>query len=235
MNEPINAQDGRSVSDPRILWLDGEALAYDKPAGLSTSGLSLDDPDCLQHRLMRRFGRMVWAVHQLDKDTSGVNLFALERRAVRPLHLRMKPPGGRKLYLALVHGRPEDDRFEVDAPIGFLDEERRRLGVHPSGKPARTRFHVLARGPAHALLAVALLTGRTHQIRIHLAHAGHPLVGEPWYRHEPCRLARRQMLHAWELTLAPTGTQPERTIRAPVPVDLCEAAQRLQVPFPPLP
>lgn len=232
MTRSSDAREETAGTDPRILWIDPQALAYDKPAGLSTSGLSLDDPDCLQHRLIRRFGRMVWAVHQLDKDTSGVNLFALRREAVRPLHLRMKPPGGRKRYLALVHGRPAEDEFEIDAPIGFLDEERRRLGVAAAGKPATTRARVVARGPAHSLLEVELLTGRTHQVRIHLAHVGHPLVGEFWYRDRPCRLAPRQMLHARSLTLAAHGTDPARTIVAPLPADFAATARRLGVPLP---
>lgn len=207
--------------EARLLAVEEGLVAVDKPAGISSIGLSLDDPDCLQHHLMRRFGAMVWGVHQLDKDTSGVNLFVLEKRLVEVCRRRMTPPVGEKRYLALCAGRPREDEFAIDLPLGPIDAEGTRLGVTAAGRAARTNVRVRAIGDDAAALDVRLETGRTHQIRIHLAHVGHPLLGEYWYRASPCPRAPRQMLHARSLTLG--GPAPRRFV-APYPTDLLEVA-----------
>ena len=217
------------MSAPRRLLDRDGLLAIDKPAGLVSIGRSLDDPDCLQHRLIAEEGTMVWGVHQLDKDTSGVNLFVRERRLVERCRRRMTPPRGEKRYLALCAGRPREDAFEVDAPIGPVDGGGRYLGVHRGGRAARTAVRVVARGDDAALLDVRLATGRTHQIRIHLAFRGHPLLGEPWYRASPCRRAPRQMLHARSLTLDADGPHAVTRIVAPWPDDLAELAREVGI------
>ncbi|MFG0319203.1 MAG: RluA family pseudouridine synthase, partial [Planctomycetota bacterium JB042] len=206
-------------------------VAVDKPAGISSIGLALDDEACLQHHLIRRFGGMVWGVHQLDKDTTGVNLFVLEKRLVEVCRRRMTPPSGEKRYVALCAGTPRDDAFTVEAPIGFLDADERFLGVTEEGKAACSDVRVLARGDGAAAIEVRLRTGRTHQIRIHLAHVGHPLLGEPWYRDAPCERAPRQMLHARSLTLGAGDGRPSRTFVAPWPDDLRAVAASSGLPL----
>lgn len=205
-------------------------LAVDKPAGIPTSGLQLDDPRCLQFWLMRHFGDMVWAIHQLDADTSGVNLFATDKKVAAHTQRRMAAQTAAKTYLAICHGAVDLDEQEIDRPIGFLDAERKLLGVTEAGRPARSRVTVLDRSDAHSLLRVRIFTGRTHQIRIHLASLGHPLVGECWYRDPPCKLTERQALHAWSIRFE-DGEEPGG-LQAPVPADLGLLARAMQLALP---
>jgi 23S rRNA-/tRNA-specific pseudouridylate synthase len=200
--------------EERILLERDGLLAIDKPPGLPTSGLSLDDPDCLQHALIERHGDMVWAVHQIDADTSGVNLFVTEKRLVKEFKRQMESPTARKRYLAVVHGAPNWEQKTVRAPIGIVNE--RSLGVHPEGKSAHSEFVLRSRGVDAAVVEARIFTGRTHQIRIHLAHLGHPLMGEEWYRTPPCTEHPRQALHGWKMELETLE------IVAPIPEDLLE-------------
>ncbi|MEZ6015811.1 MAG: RNA pseudouridine synthase [Planctomycetota bacterium] len=207
----------------RILWEAGGVIAVDKPPDLPTSGRALDDPDCLQWQLLERAkargAGFVWAVHQLDADTSGVNLFTTERALVARLKRELAEPAAEKLYLAFVHGAPGWDALACEAPIGEVAPGA--LGVAVDGKPASSTFRVLAQGPSHAAIEARIATGRTHQIRIHLAHLGHPLVGEGWYRAPKCSLHPRQALHARRVALA------SLTVEAQVPGDLVDLARAL--------
>ena len=214
--------------EERILFEEKGLLVVNKPPDLPSTGRSLEDPDCLQFWLMRRHEGMVWAVHQLDADTSGINVFTTEKRLVSQLQKRMRSPEGRKTYLALVHGSPTWTRREVEAPIGFIDS--RSLGITEQGKSASSHFRVLHHTPEHALIEANILTGRTHQIRIHLASLGHPLIGEEWYRDPPCAEHPRQALHAWKLDLA-AGPGP-RSFVAPLAPDLCELAAKMKLSLP---
>ena len=206
------------VSPPYLCW--------DKPPGLPTTGRTLDDPDCLQFHLFRRFRGMLWAAHQLDADTSGVVLFLTRKRSVAPTKQRMR--SARKRYLAVVHGVPAWDQRDVEAPIGEISP--RTLGVTAAGQPARSRFVVRSRGAGHALVEGELFTGRTHQLRIHLQHLGHPLVGEEWYRPAPCALHPRQALHAWQLCFT-DGAAPG-AVTAPLPEDLRGLCAKLGLVLP---
>ena len=191
--------------EARILLEEGGLLAVDKPHDLPTSGRTLDDPDCLQWRLMRRAGGMVWAVHQLDADTSGVNLFTTERALVEPLKRAMVE----KRYLAVMRGRPAWDGVSCTAPLGEVRPGH--LGVTPGGRASRTTF---TRRRACAGLDEAAWEV---EVRIHAAALGHPLVGEEWYVAPACKLHTRQALHAWRLQL---GAPFDRKIEAPLAGDL---------------
>ena len=208
----------------RILLEAGTLLVIDKPPGLPSTGRSLDDEDCLQHAVIERAGGMVWAVHQLDADTSGVNLFTTERRQVAALKGALSAPSARKHYLAMVHGRPAWETRTVTDPIGMVDGTS--LGVIANGRSAHTEFEVLDRGPEHSLLGIRIRTGRTHQVRIHAAHLGHPLVGEEWYRSPQCSLHPRQALHASRLILE---GQRRLDVAAPIPEDLERLASELSL------
>ena len=201
--------------EARILLEEGGLLAVDKPHDLPTSGRALDDPDCLQWRLMQRSGGMVWAVHQLDADTTGVNLFTTERALVEPLKRAMVE----KRYLAVVRGRPAWREVSCVAPLGEVRPGH--LGVTPEGRASRTTFQVrrACAGIEEEAWEVEVLlhTGRTHQVRIHAAALGHPLVGEEWYVEPACGLHPRQALHAWRLRL---GAPFDSVIEAPLAADL---------------
>lgn len=210
--------------EERSLFRQAGLWVLNKPHDLPTSGRSLKDPDCLQAQLIEQRGAMVWAVHQLDADTTGLNLFVTEKRLVDVFKQRMTWPRCKKTYLAVLHGIPDRDQIHQEAPIGDHPEDPRRgLGVNPDGRAASTHFEIVARGRDVSLARIHIETGRTHQIRIHAAAMGHPLVGEEWYRDPPCILHPRQALHAYRLTFL-DGDEP-RDFEAPVPEDfqgLCE-------------
>jgi RluA family pseudouridine synthase len=214
----------RSQLEARILLEEDGLIAVNKCPDLPTSGRSLDDEDCLQHALLQRCGSMVWAVHQLDADTSGVNLFTTKKSLVEPLKRAMGREDAAKWYVAIVHGVPAWTERQTDAPIGQVSE--RSLGVTPEGRPASSTFRVLARGSHHSLIRASIATGRTHQIRIHLASLGYPLVGEEWYGERPCKVHPRQALHACRLRIhGPHAID----VVAPMPDDLRALAQGLDL------
>lgn len=187
----------------RILFEDADLIVVDKPPYLPSTGRSLEDPDCLQFALLRRQGQMVWAVHQLDADTSGLNLFVLRKQLVPIWQRRMRHPNGTKTYLAIVHGRADFDERRIDAAIGVVSEEpTRQLGLRADGQRAVSELRVLSRAANSTLLRVQIETGRTHQIRIHLASIGHSLIGEDWYDARQPRAHTRQALHAWRVDFA---------------------------------
>jgi len=215
----------------RILFEESHLIVVDKPAGVPTSGRSLDDEDCVQFALMQREGRMVWAIHQLDADTTGVNVFATRRSVVPLYQRRMSYPNAVKRYLAICHGDPPWTRKRVTAPIGPLPSNPRTHGVHAGGKPAQTSFEVISRGDGAALMDVRITTGRTHQIRIHASHLGFPLIGEEWYRDPPCTRHPRQALHAWQIAFRDDAHPPRWT--APLADDLRALAAELSLAIPP--
>ena len=211
--------------EERCIYRSDGLWVLNKPHDLPTSGRSLADPDCLQAQLIEQHGAMVWAVHQLDADTTGLNLFVTEKRLVDLFKRRMTWPRCEKEYLAVLQGIPEWDRFHQEAPIGAHPTDASRgLGVNPEGRAASTRFEIVARGREVSLARVRIETGRTHQIRIHAAAMGHPLVGEEWYCDPPCHLHPRQALHAHRLNFL-DGEEP-RTFEAPIPADLLELCAR---------
>lgn len=222
----------RDELEHRILLEEGGLLAVNKCPDLPTTGRALDDPDCLQWHLIERRGAMVWSVHQLDADTSGVCMFTTEKRLVEPLKQAMSGPGGAKVYRAFARGLPEWNQTLLGAPIGFSSPGQ--LGVTADGRSASTQFTVAARFAAHSSaelrgqgaceLFVQIHTGRTHQIRIHAGHLGHPLLGEEWYRNPPCTAHPRQALHAESLRLGPPF---DKQLMAPLPADLVALKARL--------
>jgi 23S rRNA-/tRNA-specific pseudouridylate synthase len=212
--------------DRWILLDEGGLIAVNKPSGLPSTGRTLVDPHCLQSMLVDRARRMVWAVHQLDAETSGAILFVRRKALVAEVARRLRPPAGQKTYFAICHGEPAFVERLIDTPIGALARSRpRRAGGPADGRRAQTRVTVVARAAGYSLLELRLLTGRTHQARIHLAWIGCPLVGERLYRSPPCHLHSRHALHAARLVLG--GPDGRLVIDAPVPDDLAELAGRL--------
>lgn len=208
--------DGRPFAECVLFDSDG-VVVVNKPPGLPTAGRTLDDSDCLQWFAMQHYRRMVWCVHQLDADTSGA-LVLVRRKSLVPLwQARLQAPHANKTYLAWLQGELAHERLEVTAPVGALDRAGRQLGVTETGKPAHTSIRRLAVSQGLTLCGVTLHTGRTHQIRIHAQHVGHPLVGEEWYSNPPDQRHTRQALHAWRIEI---HEAPAQRFEAPVPRDL---------------
>jgi 23S rRNA pseudouridine1911/1915/1917 synthase len=181
-------------------------------------------------------------VHRLDKDTSGVMVVAKTDRAHQALSEAFAARDLERAYLALVWGVPAQGEMRIEAPIGRHPVDRKRMAVVPKGKPAATRVRLLrAHGTAVALVACRLETGRTHQIRVHLAHAGHPLVGDPVYLRRLPASARsldpalsaaltgfpRQALHAAVLGFTHPVTGAALRFETPLPDDLAALVTRL--------
>ena len=174
-------------------------------------------------------------VHRLDKDTSGVLVIAKHDRAIRSLQRQFKQRAVHKVYVALIIGNLPQAEGLIEAPVGRHRIQRKKMAVVAQGKPARTRWRVIGRycdaqNHPYTLVEVDLLTGRTHQIRVHFSWLGHPLVGDEVYgpAHPPLP-APRQFLHARDLTLTHPMTGETLTFSAPLPADLETVLQTLTV------
>jgi 23S rRNA pseudouridine1911/1915/1917 synthase len=168
-------------------------------------------------------------VHRLDKDTSGLIVAARTDRGRQSLLRQWGDQTVKKSYLALVDGYVEETEATIDAPIGRDPKNRQRMAVLRSGKPAITHFQVVERFPEHTLLEVDIETGRTHQIRVHLAFIGHPITGDATYgspSSAPTGLAR-QFLHASELAFTLPDGSPV-AFSAPLPDDLASILAALR-------
>jgi len=185
----------------QVVCDEGSLVAIHKPPGLPSTGMKMHDPYCLQHILLTDFREMLWAVHQLDMDTSGLILFVREKSAVQFWKRRMSHPDCHKVYWAICHGNPEFSKKRVEAPIGETSDHF-QWGVTEQGKEAITEIEVMEQVEGFALVKVKIITGRTHQIRVHMRYLGFPLVGEQWYLEPPCTRFHRQALHAHAICFA---------------------------------
>ncbi|EAU46386.1 RluA family pseudouridine synthase [Salipiger bermudensis] len=185
-----------------ILHEDSDLLVVDKPAGLlSVPGKGPELADCLIARLERAFPT-VRLVHRLDRDTSGVMVFALTAHAQRHLGQQFETRKTRKTYIARVAGRLEPKTGSVDLPL-IVDWPNRPLQkvCHETGKPALTEYKVTKASDAESRVRLHPLTGRSHQLRVHMLALGHPIIGDPLYAPETAAEYPRMMLHAEELRL----------------------------------
>lgn len=214
-----------------ILFENEGLLVLNKPPGLAVhggSGVSLGLIEVL--RQMRPEARFLELIHRLDRDTSGCIMVAKKRSMLRHMQaaLRDKSAGGvTKIYQALVLGRWSERKTKVDAPLMRLEINGDRIvKVHPEGKPSLTRFRVLRRFEGATLVEAHLITGRTHQIRVHAQSAGHSLVGDEKYgddeanKHWRARGVKRLFLHAAELGFYLPGQSEMTRVSAPLPDDL---------------
>ena len=203
---------------PRILHQDAQILVADKPSGLlSVPGRGAALSDCLIDRL-RRDHPGIRLVHRLDRDTSGVVVFALTAQAQADLNLQFEERRTQKRYVARVAGHPQDARGRIDLPLIVDWPNRPRQKVcHDTGRPARTDWRVLGLEGADARVALVPHTGRTHQLRVHMQALGHPILGDTLYASGAALDWPRLMLHAEELRLRHPETGAALTFRAPVP------------------
>ncbi|MGO8946606.1 MAG: RluA family pseudouridine synthase [Ktedonobacterales bacterium] len=224
---------------PSVLYEDIDLLIINKPAGLVVHP-AYKHPDntlvdAIAARQARRGEQRPWLLHRLDRVTSGVVIFAKTETARRALVRQFERRSIRKRYLAIVSGRLEPASGSIDASLQRDPDDRRRTIITDKGKPAETWYQVLAQRGIYALVLAEPRTGRTHQIRAHLASRGAPLAGDICYddKHEPgisgMGAVPRVMLHAWQLSAIHPATGLLFQISAPLPPDMNRCIRDLQL------
>jgi 23S rRNA pseudouridine1911/1915/1917 synthase len=220
-----------------IIYQDGDIIVLDKPAGLTVHPAPGHPSGTLVNALLAACPDLrgiagtlrPGIVHRLDKDTSGLMVVAKNDRAQRALQRQLKDRDVHKTYLAIVHGVPKPREGQIEAPIGRHPKNRKKMAVVAGGRESSTKYRVreeLASG-RYSLLEVEPVTGRTHQIRVHMAALGHAITGDATYGKRSDIIAR-QALHASKLAFAmPLGG---RTIEfeSPLPPDMSQALERLR-------
>ena len=214
-----------------ILYEDDHVLVIDKPAGIVVHPGAGNATGTLVNGLLayyppiREVGEVdrPGVVHRLDKETSGVMVFAKTDKAYRWLVKQFKARDVNKTYVALVDGHPPTPTGRIEAPVERDSRTRTRMavGLRGQGKPAVSEYYQIARYAKHELLEVHPITGRTHQIRVHLSYIGAPVVGDTLYgRRKPSLALDRIFLHAKSLTLRLPGERTPRRFEVPLPEDL---------------
>jgi 23S rRNA pseudouridine1911/1915/1917 synthase len=207
-----------------IAYQDDDLLVVDKPPFLLVHPTAPHHTRTLAHGVAHHLARAgapgrVRPVHRLDRDTSGLVLFARSAHAHQRLDRELREGRLAREYLAVVRGVVRDDVGSIDAPIGAHPHERSLRAARGDGAPAVTRYRVRERHADRTLLELALETGRTHQIRVHLAHLGHPVLGDQAYGGgDPA--VRRQALHAHRLAFQRPGDGVEVRLESPLPADI---------------
>lgn len=209
-----------------ILYEDAAVIAVNKPAGLTVHAGAGQHAGTLVNRLVHHFQGLSQVggderpgiVHRLDKDTSGVLLVARTDAAHRALAAQFSGRTVEKVYLALVNGRVKDDSGRITKPISRDPRRRIRMTARlDTGREAITEYRVRQRWEKFTYLEVRIRTGRTHQIRVHLASLGHPVAGDRTYGAPP---AARLFLHAWRIGFVSPATGQAVTVEAPPPPEL---------------
>ncbi len=233
----------RLASRDRLAWIeshiiheDPDLLVLNKPAGLAVHGGSGIDFGAIELLRMARSGeRYLELVHRLDRDTSGCLMIARKRSSLRKLHEYFRTGGIQKRYLALLSGRMKAPKYVADEPLLTVDRQggERHVRVDAQGKPATSIFRVQDRFSLATLCEVDLVTGRTHQIRVHAAHLGHPVAGDARYglADDPTVAAyglRRMFLHAATLVFMSPSNQEPVEVRCPLEPELAGLLKRMR-------
>ena len=218
----------------QVVYEDGDVLILDKPTGLVTHPSPGHTSGTLVNALLGRGGIEAYGtvagedrpgiVHRLDRDTSGLIVIARNDRAQTALMAQLKARRVKKTYLALVSGAVPAERGRIEAPIGRDSRHYSRMTVIASGRPTETGYRVRERLPGWTLLEVDLMTGRTHQIRVHFASIGHPVAGDPVYATGAARRGpdglERLFLHSWRIEFASPSSDKIIRAEAPLPPEL---------------
>jgi 23S rRNA pseudouridine955/2504/2580 synthase len=221
-----------------VVYEDAALLVIDKPTGVAVhggSGLSFGVIESL--RASRPQTKVLELAHRLDRDTSGLLIVCKKRSALVEVHRQLREGEVEKIYATIVKGIPAQDAFELSQPLHkyVMDSGERRVSVHEGGMSALTRVKVMKKGRDFSLLEVHLLTGRTHQIRVHLAHAGHPVLGDDKYgdfdlNHALAKQGvKRLFLHARKLAFDHPIEKRRLRLESPLPGDMlrfCEVAMQ---------
>lgn len=233
------ADDAPKAEDlPISVIYEDEALAViNKPAGLVVHPGSGNERGTLVNALLHHMDSLSTAggadrpgiVHRLDKDTSGLLLIAKQDAAHQALSKALAARQIKKHYLAVVAGQMKEDHGSYEGPIARSPRDRKKMAVVDGGRDALTRWHLLHQDARSALVLVELVTGRTHQIRVHFSHDHHPVLGDPLYGHKNMPKAPRLMLHAFALRFEhPISGQMMRFHQLPEEIFKVEMDERLR-------
>ncbi len=218
-----------------VVYEDEDVLVVNKPRGLVVHPAAGNPRGTLVNAVLHRCGNLKGIndvirpgiVHRLDKDTTGLLVVAKNDGAHRSLAAQVKERAVKRVYLALVHGIVASD-LTIDAPVGRHPFHRKRMAVVPSGRPSVTLVRVLEGFVHYTLVECELKTGRTHQIRVHMSHAGHPVVGDRVYGGERLSGLGGQALHAWRLGFRHPVDGRYLEFRAPPPSDFQDVLDRIR-------
>jgi 23S rRNA pseudouridine1911/1915/1917 synthase len=220
-----------------LIYEDETFLVVDKPAGMVVHPALGHPSGTLVNALLAHCPQVAevggpdraGVVHRLDKDTSGLILVAKDEAARAALQRQFKRRQVVKTYLALVEDQMQPREGVIDAPIGRDKRQRKQMAVVRSGRPAQTTYRVVEYFADYTLLEVRPHTGRTHQVRVHLAWMGYPVVGDTTYGYRRQRLLQhRHFLHAARICFAHPVTGEEMTLEAPLPPQLADVLERLR-------
>ena len=228
---------GRPLAEPiplTVIYEDEDILVIDKPAGLTVHPAPGHPSHTLVNAILAYCPGLTMSnevvrpgiVHRLDKDTSGLIVIAKNDFAREYLAAQFKSRTVAKRYLVLVKGRLSPEQGIVEAPIGRDPHRRKRMAIVEAGKQAVTQYRVRKYLDSYTLVEVSPLTGRTHQIRIHLSAIGCPIIGDPIYGIKSARLDR-QFVHAYRLGFRLPSTKQYQEFTSPLPADLEQALEQL--------
>ncbi len=222
-----------------IIYEDGDICVVNKPRGMVVHPAVGNETGTLVNALLYHFGDLSTIggeirpgiVHRIDKMTSGLLVVAKNDLAHERLAQQFADHSAHRSYIALVAGNLKEDSGTVDAPIGRHPTDRKRMAVVENGRRAVTHYRVLYRFSTVTVLGLELETGRTHQIRVHMAHIHHPVVGDQVYSNGKNALGMEgQALHGWRLQLQHPATGQHLSFVAPLPEDMQRALKRLGYP-----
>ena len=221
-----------------IIYEDDDIVVVNKPRGMVVHPAPGNWSGTLVNALMYHCGDSLSGingeirpgiVHRIDKDTSGLLVVAKNDRAHQSLAEQIKEHSAGRRYYAVVYGAPREDKGTVNAPIARHRVDRKKMAVTEGGRQAITHYEVLERYRGYTYMAFQLETGRTHQIRVHMAHIGHPIIGDPLYGPSKDKWKLDgQCLHAGQLTLTHPATGERMTFEAPRPAYFTTVLQKLR-------
>ncbi|MGM9617974.1 RluA family pseudouridine synthase [Butyricicoccus sp.] len=221
-----------------IVYEDEDIIVVNKPKGMVVHPAPGNWSGTLVNALMYHCGDSLSGingeirpgiVHRIDKDTSGLLVVAKNDRAHQSLAEQIKVHSAGRRYYAVVYGTPREQKGTVNAPIARHPVDRKKMAVLAGGREAITHYEVLEQYAGYSYLTFLLETGRTHQIRVHMAHIGHPIIGDPLYGPAKDKWKLQgQCLHAGELTLMHPATGERMTFQAPLPAYFTTVLQKLR-------
>jgi len=232
--EPLNAKPQDIPLD--IVYEDDDVIVVNKPQGMVVHPAP-GHPDhtlvnaLLYHSPLSSINGTLrpGIVHRIDKDTSGLLMVAKNDHAHHSLSEQLQAKTNLREYVAIVHGNFKEENGVINAPLGRSPKDRKKQAIVADGRPAVTHFRVLERYGDYSLVACRLETGRTHQIRVHMAYINHPVAGDPLYGPKKTLKGAGQFLHAKELGFKQPTTGKQLDFTAPVPANFAEAVHRLRL------